>query len=88
MPFYLQKVSDFGTSHPLVARTSFQANKLMESFPLENKRKEEIFGILHFKVLPHLLSCWKIVESITSTITLQGTPVTFAYVFQFYTYCM
>jgi hypothetical protein len=23
-----------------------------------------------------------------STITLQGTPVTFAYVFQFYTYCM
>jgi len=68
MAFYFQKISDYGTSSPFVTRTSFQANRLMEPFPFEKKRKEEIFGILHSKVLPHLVACAGIVESIADDV--------------------
>jgi hypothetical protein len=47
------------------------------------------FGTVVFPfIAPEFTFVLRTTRDIASTITLQGTPVTFAYVFQFYTYCM
>lgn len=60
MDFEIQQLSDIGTSNPIVARLSFQTSELVKMFPLTDKQKEDIFGLLGMDVSERLVSCYKI----------------------------
>lgn len=59
MDFQIQKLSDVGTSNPIVARLSFQTNELIKMFPLTDKQKDDINGLLGMDVCQRLISCYK-----------------------------
>jgi hypothetical protein len=60
MDFEIKKMSDVGTSNPIIARLSMQTNDLVNMFPLTDKQKEDIFGLFGMKVRDRLVSCYKI----------------------------
>jgi hypothetical protein len=60
LDFQIKKLSDVGTSNPIVARLSIQTSQLIQPFPLSDKQKEDIFGILGMDVRDRLLNCYKI----------------------------
>ena len=68
MPFILKKVSDHGTTNPMVARLSVQTSELIKYYPITEKQREDIFGIYHQKVQPHLLQCYEIKEKLLTSL--------------------
>ncbi len=64
MDFEIKKLSDVGTSNPIIARLSIQTNDLVKMFPLTDKQKEDIFGLFGMKVRNRLVSCYKILSKL------------------------
>jgi hypothetical protein len=64
MDFEIKKLSDVGTSNPIIARLSMQTNDLVKMFPLTDKQKEDIFGLFGMKVSDRLVSCYKILSKL------------------------
>lgn len=60
MDFELIKMSDVGTSNPIVARLSIQTNELIRLFPLTDKQKNDVNGLLGMDICERLISCYKI----------------------------
>ncbi|SFL99518.1 hypothetical protein [Halanaerobium salsuginis] len=60
MSFELRKIEDVGTSNPIVARLSIQTNQILNSFPIEKQKKQEIINVLGNKVQKKLIFCFKI----------------------------
>ena len=50
MLFEGRKVSDVGSSNPIVARLAIQTNQLLQAFPLAEENKQAIFAIYGVKV--------------------------------------
>lgn len=68
MGFILKKVSDYGTSNPIVARTSVQVSNLLQPFPLPKEKEERIFEIYFTMVQPRMIRCMEICQEINSEI--------------------
>jgi hypothetical protein len=60
LSFELKQLSDVGTTNPIVARLSIQTNDLIKLFPLTEKQKEDIYGLLGMDVSQRLITCFKI----------------------------
>ena len=56
MSFFIQKVSDYGTETPAVARCVPQASNLLNATKLSAKRREEVLGVI-LELQRHLLRC-------------------------------
>jgi len=72
MAFTIKKVSDHGTSNPIVARLSIQTSELIKFYPISKKQREDIFGVFHQKVQPRLLQCYELKENLLSELTKIG----------------
>jgi hypothetical protein len=57
MGFQIKKVSDHGTSNPIVARLLVQTGDLLGFSTLPKERKEEVLILYHDEVMPRLLAC-------------------------------
>jgi hypothetical protein len=66
--FILKKVSEYGTSNPIVARTSVQVNNLLQPFSIPQPNKERIFEIYFTMVQPKLIRCMEITNRIYAEI--------------------
>lgn len=64
MGFIFKKVSDYGTSNPIFARTSVQVSNLLQPFSLPKEKKERIFEIYFTMVQPRLIRCMEIYQKI------------------------
>lgn len=64
-PFILQKVSNHGTSNPIVARLSYQAVDLVKWLGVENNVREDTFGVM-LALQQRLLQCFDIFERMKS----------------------
>ena len=69
MAFIIKKVSDHGTSNPIVARLGVQTSELIKFYPISKKKREDVFGIYHQKVQPRLLQCYELKEKLLSSLT-------------------
>ncbi len=69
MSFILKKVSDHGTSNPIVARLGVQTSDLIKFYPITDKQREDVFDIYHQKVRPRLLQCYELKEKLLSSLT-------------------
>lgn len=69
MGFEIKKLSDVGTSNPIIARLSMQTNDLVKMFPLRDKQKEDIFGLFGIQVSDRLVSCYKIFLKLQDELT-------------------
>lgn len=65
--FTISKISDYGTAHPIVARTVIQTGELIKSFPLSDETREAINSI-SFDLERRLLACWEIAVKISSDV--------------------
>jgi len=72
MAFTVKKVSDHGTSNPIVARLSVQTSELIKFYPIGKELREDIFGIFHQKIQPRLLQCYELKENLLSELTKIG----------------
>jgi hypothetical protein len=68
MDMYIKQISDVGTSNPIVARLSIQTNQILQFFFIDEKLKEEIYGVLGVNVQNRLISCFKIYSYIDNEI--------------------
>jgi len=68
----IKKVSDHGTSNPIVARLGIQTDELIKLYPISEKQREDVFGVFHQKVQPRLLQCYEIKENLLSELTKIG----------------
>jgi len=66
MSFIIKKISDHGTSNPIVARLSVQTSELMKFYPLSKEKREKIFEILHGNIRPRLLQSYEINQELLS----------------------
>lgn len=57
--FHLQKISNFGTSTPAVARTALQGRELLQFFDCPEHQKEAAIAVL-FELQRHLVKCVEI----------------------------
>jgi hypothetical protein len=57
MLFEGRKVSDVGSSNPIVARLAIQTSQLLQAFPLTEENKQAIFAIYGIKVQERLVAC-------------------------------
>lgn len=64
MGFILKKVSDYGTSNPIVARTSVQVSNLLQPFSIPKLKEERIFEIYFTMVQPRLIRCMEVANRI------------------------
>lgn len=64
MTFVLKKVSDYGTSNPIVARLAVQTNKVISFFGMSKENQDRVLEIYISMVQPRLLQCMEISESI------------------------
>jgi hypothetical protein len=62
--FEMKQLSDIGTNNPIVARLSIQTNDLIKLFPLTEKQKEDIYGVLGMEVCQRLITCFKIYSNL------------------------
>lgn len=60
MDLEIKQLSNVGTSNPITARLSIQTSELIKLFPLTDKQKEDIFGLLGMEVNERLVTCNKI----------------------------
>jgi hypothetical protein len=63
MTFQLQKISDYGTATPAVARTLVQGNQLMQAFPIGEEVRSEVNEVL-FEVQRQLVRCVQVWERV------------------------
>lgn len=68
MAFQIKRVSNHGTSHPIVARLTVQADDLIQFCSLSSEKRTEAFSILHEEVQPKLLTCDDIAKALASEI--------------------
>ncbi len=66
--FRLQKVSNYGTSTPAVARTVLQSHKLLQFFDRPDSEKEAAVSVL-FELQRHLVKCVEIRDQLAAEIT-------------------
>lgn len=64
VPFQFRKVSDYGTSNPIVARLSVQTVDLCRLFFVDENSLQSILDIYGFKVQPKLLECFRTREEL------------------------
>lgn len=64
MTFIMKKISDYGTSNPIVARTSIQAKDLMQPYDLGKEKEDAIFEIYLNEVQPRLIRCMEMSNKI------------------------
>lgn len=69
MQFQLKKISDHGTSNPMVARLSFQTQELVKFVYMTKDKKDEIFALFHGEIQPRLLECDDISKEILKEIS-------------------
>lgn len=62
----LRKISDYGSSNPIVARLSVQTIRLCEPFSFEKEKRDAILQIYGFDVQFKLLECYRIREELVS----------------------
>lgn len=62
--FKFTKISDVGTSHPVIARLQIQTTELLKFSNLSQEKKDEIFGIILESMHKRLLKCHKIKDNI------------------------
>jgi hypothetical protein len=79
LAFVFKKISDYGTSNPIVARTSIQIRELMQPYGLGEEKEAVIFGTFFTEVRPRLIRCMEIsnrifdeVENIIGEINKNG----------------
>ena len=62
-PFTFAKISDYGTSTPVVARTVHQAHLLLNVFPVSEEFRHRVTEVM-WEIQRHLLECHKTCEAI------------------------
>jgi hypothetical protein len=72
MAYTIRKVSDHGTSNPIVARLSIQTSELIKFYPLSEKQRDETLKIYFEKVQPRLLRCYELKENLLSELSEIG----------------
>ncbi len=65
MVLQLKKVSDHGTSNPIVARLSIQTHELIQFCEIEKDLKDKIFELFHDRIQPRVLTCDEITQEIS-----------------------
>lgn len=68
MVIQIQKTSDHGTANPMVARLSLQTHELIQFCSIDNKQKEEVFGLYHDQIQPRVITCDEISQEIATEI--------------------
>lgn len=66
-PFSFVKISDYGTSNPIVARTSYQSQQLLNLYAFD-KEFEKLRSEVMWKIQQRLLDCYKISSSLIEEI--------------------
>ncbi|MCJ7778069.1 MAG: hypothetical protein MUP16_07140 [Sedimentisphaerales bacterium] len=66
-PFVWVKVSDYGTSTPIVARTVYQSQRLLDLYPFRDNIKQQIVGTM-WEIQRRILECFKISQSVIEEI--------------------
>lgn len=75
MEFTIQKISNYGTEHPIVARLSIQTERLVDGFFLPREKADAINKLFGLKIQPRLLKCWENMRKIeTEYISCQNIP--------------
>jgi hypothetical protein len=64
MTFVIKKVSDHGTSNPIVARMAVQTHEVIQFFNLDKERRDQVLDIYINQVKPRLLSCMEIADAV------------------------
>jgi len=62
--FQFRKISDYGTSNPIVARLSVQTVDLCRLFFLDEGTLQRVFDVYGFKLQPKLLECFRVREEL------------------------
>ena len=65
MPFEIKKVSDHGTSNPIVARLAVQTSEVIRFFSLPKEKQDGVLEIYINMVKPRLLQCMEVRDKIT-----------------------
>lgn len=65
MTFVIKKVSDHGTSNPIVARLGVQTSEIVKFFHLEKDKKDQILDAYFNHIKPRVIKCDEIAKSIT-----------------------
>lgn len=64
MPFVIKKVSDYGTSNPIVARLAIQTNEVIRFFSFPKEKQDRVLEIYINMLKPRLLHCMEISSNI------------------------
>jgi hypothetical protein len=70
--FRLQKVSNFGTSTPAVARTALQGREILPFFACQEPQKEGATAVL-FELQRHLIKCVEIRDQLLGEVAAGRT---------------
>jgi hypothetical protein len=65
MAWKIQKISDYGTGNPIVARLSIQTKELLPFYNLSDKQMEQIGDLFFANLQPKLVTCSRIKEQLT-----------------------
>lgn len=68
MTFQLLKISDQGTSNPIVARLSVQTSELIKFCPRGDYFHKSVLSLFHDSVQKHLLECDQIAQDIANEV--------------------
>lgn len=65
MTFVIKKISDHGTSNPIVARLCVQTSEIIKFFRLEKEKHDEVIDTYFNHIKPRIIKCDEIEKSIT-----------------------
>ncbi|OFZ86773.1 MAG: hypothetical protein A3F74_10210 [Betaproteobacteria bacterium RIFCSPLOWO2_12_FULL_62_58] len=65
MPFVIKKVSDHGTSNPIVARLAVQTHEVIRFFNLPKDKQDRVLEIYINSVKPRLLQCMELCDNVS-----------------------
>ncbi len=65
MTFVIKKLSEHGTTNPIVARLSVQASEIINFFHLEKDKRDQILDAYFYHIKPRVIKCDEISKSIT-----------------------
>lgn len=68
MVFQIRKISDHGTSNPIVARLSLQTHELVQFCSIEKQQKEDVLTLFHDHIQPRVITCDEISQEISKEI--------------------
>lgn len=74
MPFVVSKISDHGSSHPVVARLHLQTSELLKGSTLPQEKRETVFAA-YFAAGRRLLRCCDICEDLTQKVETQSREI-------------